>query len=166
MKNQADQYTELRTDIDFLLWCFRAIDGFWYLAIEEEQGPDAANRFNEDIWARLSGLMAREIVKRFQINDKGLEGFEKAIQLFPWFRQTGCEIIDGVNEKALVVTECPQQVARIKRGLPEYDCKEMHRRAFTSFAKAIDPNIKIVCRHAPPDPHPDDRFCKWNFYVE
>ena len=145
---------DLSTDNEFLLWCFRAIDGFWYLALEQAQGPEAANRFNEEIWDRLSHVMGKEIVKRFRITETGLEGFEKALRLFPWFRRTECELFTESNAKVLVVTQCPQQAARVKRGLPEYHCKEMHMRAFKSFAQAIDPSLRVECRHAPPDPIP------------
>ena len=79
--------------------------------------------------------------------------------------QYGHRIEQEEDEVILTVPECPPQVARIKRGLREYDCKEMHMSEFVQIAKEVDPRIRIKCEFAPPDPHPDKLFCKWRFYL-
>jgi hypothetical protein len=74
----------------------------------------------------------------------------------------GYKVEDRGDHLLLTVPECPTQVARVKHGLPEFHCRDMHQAEFESFAQAIDPSIKVECLLAPPN-HPSDLFCKWKF---
>ncbi|HOV91063.1 MAG TPA: DUF6125 family protein [Syntrophorhabdaceae bacterium] len=160
MENNIQKYLE------FVLWHYKVIDGFWFLAVSEAVGKEKAEEIVEVVWKNGAKLAARETIKRFGIEEKGLTGFIKALKLFPMATVVGYVFEEKHDEVILTVPNCTAQQARLRHGLGEFVCKPMHFALFEAFAKEIDSRIEVKCHFAPPDPHPEHLFCKWSFTLK
>ena len=152
--------------MEFLLHSYRVVDAFWFINVENTHGMDEACRLNERVWGKAGALAVRDLKKRFAITQKGLEGFARVLEIYPWHLIVGYEVERSPRAIDIRVPSCPPQVARLERGLGEYPCKEMHRAEFEGMAREIDQRIRVECLYAPPDEHPEEDFCRWRITME
>ena len=59
--------------------------------------------------------------------------------------------------------DCRVQSARKRKGLADHPCKSVGLVEYSEFAKAIDPRIRTRCIACPPDEHPEEFWCAWEF---
>ena len=142
-------------------------DGVWFQAVEKDFGcgMDGAKKINDACWVRFSYIEAKRIMKRFNLPERGgLPALKEALKYRQYALVNRQEIID-VDENKIIfrMNECRVQQARKRAGLPDYPCKSAGVVEYTRFAEGIDPRLKTVCLACPPDPHPAEWYCAWEF---
>jgi hypothetical protein len=61
--------------------------------------------------------------------------------------------------------KCRVQNTRINKNLNEFGCKPVRWGFLKAFANEFNPNIEVLCNVCPPDDHPDDLWCEWEFRI-
>ena len=154
--------------IDTYAKAWQAMDGAYFLALEKKYGIDVAMEMDKEAWKVFSPIEATRIMKEFQIDpDGGLKSLEKALgyRVYAVLNDQSTEWIDE-NTLHFTMNACRVQTARNRKGLPDFPCKQVGEVEYSYFARTIDPRIKTKCIFCPPDDHPDDAYCKWEFSLE
>lgn len=165
LKNKSEQ--ELWEILDAVCVNWLANDGVWFQAVEKPYGMDYAKRCNDTCWTRFSPYEAYRIKKLIGLSDlPGLEGLKKALS-FRLYARINKQSIEDIDDRSFIfrMNECRVQVARKRKGLPDYPCKSAGLVEYPTFAEMIDPRIKTECVGCPPDEHPDDWWCAWKFTI-
>jgi hypothetical protein len=142
-----------------------AHDGLWFLAAEEKCGMETAIEMDARAWESFTVVEARRIVKRHGIEPGGgIPALAQALRrrLYAFINtqeiveQTGARLVFRMND-------CRVQSARKRKGLDDFPCKPVGLVEYSGFARTIDPRIETRCIGCPPDPHPDEWYCAWEF---
>lgn len=143
------------------------IDGLWFINVEEKNGLDTALEIDKLVWDKYAVIEAKRIKNVLNITEKGIPAFVKAFNFQIWAPGMEYGFPEVTENKAIFhVTDCTIQKARIKDKRPEFRCKPIGLSLFTHFAEVIDPDIKISCLFCPPDKHPKNIWCSWEFRLE
>jgi len=147
-----------------------ACDGIWFQTIERNYDYEmyTAKRINDTNWVRFSYIEAKMIMRRLNLPENGgLSALKEALKYRQYALINQQEIVEISNNKVIFrMNDCRVQSARKSRGLPDYPCKSGGIVEYSRFAEAIDPRIKTKCIGCPPDPHPDEWWCAWEFEIE
>ena len=142
-----------------------AHDGLWFQAVEAHDGMETAIQLDAEAWERFTIIEARRIMKRHAIQEGGgLDALQEALQwrLYARLNEQSLHRIDQTTLR-FEMNDCRVQSARKRKNLPDFPCKSVGLVEYSGFAQAIDPRIQTRCLACPPDPHPDQYWCAWEF---
>ena len=145
-----------------------ANDGIWFQAVEKKLGMNDAKRCNDTCWTRYSPYEAHRIKDLLDLPEKGgLPALKEALS-FRMYAFINQQSVEQVNENSIIfrMTDCRVQAARKRKGLADYPCKSVGMVEYPYFSKTIDPRIKTQCIGCPPDEHPDEWYCAWQFTMD
>ncbi|NPV03870.1 MAG: hypothetical protein HPY67_03965 [Syntrophaceae bacterium] len=145
-----------------------AHDGLWFQAVERRYGTDVGRQCSGEAIGAYSEIEAKRILKRFELpTDGGIPVLMQALR-FRMYHLINKQDFVEVSETRCIfrMRECRVQAMRRKKGLPDYPCKTTGIAEYSRFASAVDPRIKTRCVACPPDAHPEEFWCAWEFSID
>lgn len=145
-----------------------AHDGLWFQSIEQARGIEEAIHHDTEAWRHFTVIEAKRIKEFLQLPAQGgLDALARALN-FRLYSFVNKQSIERPNEKTLIfkMTNCRVQSARGKKNMPAFPCKPVGEVEYALFAKTIDSRISTRCLACPPDAHPAEFYCGWEFTIE
>jgi len=143
------------------LW---AADGLYFIGIEERYGTEVATQIDANVWAIMGKIEARKLKEFLEITETDISSMMKALQYTTWALDLEDKEIIIKKDYALIRNiRCRVQNTRKSKGLKEFGCKPVRFGFLKAFAKEFNPDIVVKCNICPPDVHPDNLWCQWEF---
>lgn len=142
-----------------------AHDGLWFQAIEASHGMEAAIAADRAAWEGFTVIECRRIMERLGLAPGGgIPALAECLRHRLYARLNTHEVTEVSDTRlVLVMRDCRVQAARKRRGLPDFPCKNVGLVEYAGFARTVDPRLATRCVACPPDAHPEDRWCTWEF---
>ena len=145
-----------------------AHDGLWFQAVEKEFGMETALKMDAQAWKIFTQLEAKQIMRRLGLEPGGgIEAMEQALRYRLYARINEQEIYrSDPRTLRFEMKSCRVQVARERKGLPDFPCKSVGIVEYAYFAHTIDPRLKTEVIFCPPDFRPEGCYCTWQFTLQ
>jgi hypothetical protein len=141
------------------------VDGLYFLGIEKKFGTEAAAEIDAGVWEIMAQIEAKSLQKMFKIGENpDMPTIMDLLHKSSWALDQPFKTIQ-VNEKRAILSidKCRTQETRSSKGLSEFPCKKVRLGYLKNFAKTLNQNVTLNCLVCPPDKHPKDLWCKWEF---
>lgn len=143
-----------------------AVDGLYYLGIEERFGTEAATEIDAFVWKVMGKIEARRLKSLLELGDD-LDSMIKGLKFSGWTMDLEDKEWDMMDDKVLLKNvKCRIQETRIKDGLEVFPCKKVRFGFLKAFAKVFNEKIEVSCYQCPPDELEDGRWCQWEFRIK
>lgn len=145
-----------------------AHDGVWFQAVEKQFGMDAAVAVDTEAWRSFTVIEAKRIMERLGMKPGGgIAALVECLKHRFYARLNLQDVIEQSDTRVVFrMLDCRVQSARKRKGLPDHPCKSVGIVEYSEFAKAIDSRIQTRCLACPPDPHPQEFWCAWEFTLQ
>lgn len=144
-----------------------AHDGLWFQAVEARFDMETAIDVDRAAWKKFTVIEARRIMARLGIEPGGgIPALVECLKHRLYARLNLQEAIEVSDSRAVFrMVDCRVQTARQRKGLPDFPCKTVGVVEYTEFARTVDPRIETRCLACPPDAHPGEFWCAWEFVL-
>jgi hypothetical protein len=141
------------------------VDGLYFLGIEKKFGTEAATEIDAGVWEAMAAIEAKSLQKMFHVDENpSVPKIMDLLRKSSWALDQPFKTVEVSNRRAvLAVDRCRTQETRLNKGLGEFPCKKVRFGYLRSFARTLNQKVEVNCLVCPPDEHPKDSWCKWEF---
>ncbi|NWG10177.1 hypothetical protein HXY33_00235 [Candidatus Bathyarchaeota archaeon] len=141
------------------------VDGLYFLGIEKRFGTEAATEIDAGVWETMAQIEAKSLQRMFNVDENpDVATIISLLRKSSWTLDQPFKIIEVTAKRAVLsISRCRTQETRLGKGLSEFPCKLVRFSYLQNFAKALNPMVKVNCLVCPPDKHPKELWCKWEF---
>jgi hypothetical protein len=142
-----------------------AHDGVWFQAVEKRYGMAVAVAVDTETWQHFTVIEAKRIMARLGLQaGGGIPALVECLKHRFYARLNLQDVIEqSANRVVFRMLDCRVQSARQRKGLADHPCKSVGIVEYSEFARAIDPRLQTRCIACPPDAHPAEFWCAWEF---
>jgi len=144
---------------------YTALDGLWFLSVEEEYGHDVATKLDIRVWESLAQREAKRISGVSKVAEGGIEAVIEALKLRPTFLTKEYKVINEENKAIVRVTKCRSLEAMERDKRDVSSCIRLLENFYPKFASSIDSRVKLRVRKAPPRESTSDTCCEWEIEI-
>ena len=143
------------------------VDGLYFLGIEKKFGTEAATEIDAGVWEAMAAIEAKSLQKMFNVGENpDVPTIISLLRKSSWALDQPFKTIELSDKQAtLSIDRCRTQEARLSKELNEFPCKKVRLGYLRKFAKTLNPKVEVNCLVCPPDKHPKDLWCKWEFTI-
>lgn len=141
------------------------VDGLYFLGIEQKFGTEAATEIDAEVWRLMARIEAKSLRKMFEVGENAdIPTIISLLRRSSWALDQPFKTVEINNKRAILsIDRCRTQETRLKKGLDEFPCKKVRFGSLKNFAKTLNPNVEVNCLICPPDKHPPNLWCRWEF---
>ncbi|MDI6691005.1 MAG: DUF6125 family protein [Candidatus Bathyarchaeota archaeon] len=141
------------------------VDGLYFLGIEKKFGTEAATEIDAGVWEAMAAIEAKSLQKMFKVGENPeVSTIMELLRKSSWALDQPFKTLEVSSKRAfLSINRCRTQETRLSKGLNEFPCKKVRFGYLKNFAKTLNPKVEVNCIVCPPDKHPKDLWCKWEF---
>ena len=144
-----------------------AHDGVWFQSLEKKYGMDVAVDIDTDAWRLFTVIEAKRIMERLGMKPGGgIPSLVECLKHRFYARLNLQESVEITEQRAVFrMLDCRVQSSRKRKGLADHPCKSVGIVEYSEFARTVDPRIQTRCLACPPDAHPEEFWCAWEFTI-
>jgi hypothetical protein len=145
-----------------------AVDGFWYLSVNELAGNDKALDRDNWVWDKVMKFYVSELARLLNVRGRNVADYMKVMDPRPeaLYLEERVEILNR-NDAIRTVTYCPTIAALEKEGegRDTIHCSATCSAMRVKHSKLFNPAIGVTCLKIPPRNSKDDIFCQFRYKI-